>query len=86
MASSERETAHAPLSLGRQFLGLRDPAFHAAGQADFLADLVRGIGAEPGDLPIMEDAEVVPEEEPALEDGAAEEAAEAEAETAPVAE
>src|ERR1700730_666878 len=46
-------------SLGGQFLGLCDPALHAAGQADLLADLVRGLGREGGDLPIVEDAEVV---------------------------
>src|SRR5258708_29590962 len=46
-------------SLGGEFLGLCDPAFHAAGQSDLLADLVRGLGRERGDLPIVEDAEVV---------------------------
>src|ERR1700688_629094 len=46
-------------SLGGEVLGLCDPAFHAAGQDDLLADLVRGLGRERGDLPIVEDAEVV---------------------------
>src|SRR6187200_2143656 len=40
-------------------LGLRDPAFDATGQSDFLADLVGGGGLEVCDLPIMEDAEIV---------------------------
>ena len=31
-------------SLGGELLGLRDPAFHAAGQPDLLADLVGGLG------------------------------------------
>src|ERR1700722_10410085 len=47
------------LSPGGKFLGLCDPAFHAAGQADLLADLVRGLGRERGNLPIVENAEVV---------------------------
>src|SRR5437764_296943 len=45
--------------LRRTFLCLSDPAFHAAGQADFLADGMGGVGAEPRDLPVMEDAEIV---------------------------
>src|SRR5579864_9251486 len=46
-------------SLGRELLGLGDPALHAARQADVLADLVGRIGPERGDLPIVEDADVV---------------------------
>src|ERR1700693_2933721 len=52
------ETAHAN-SLGGEFLGLCDPTLHAAGQSHLLADLVRGLGPERGDLPIVEDAEIV---------------------------
>src|SRR5580704_7105844 len=46
-------------SLGGELLGLRDPALHAARQADLLADPVRGLGRESGDLPVVEDAEIV---------------------------
>src|SRR5208337_1708888 len=42
-----------------QLLGLRDPTVHAAGQPGFLADLASGVCTEPGDLPIVEDAEIV---------------------------
>ena len=42
-----------------QLLGLSDPAFHPSRQSDFFADLVCGLGSEPGDLPIMEDAQVI---------------------------
>src|SRR5262245_20497872 len=45
--------------LGAQFLRPGNPAFHAAGQADFLADLVRRLRSETGDLPIVENAEIV---------------------------
>src|ERR1700716_4360433 len=40
-------------------LGLGHPAVGAAWQSDFFADLVRGIVVEFGQLPVMEDAEVV---------------------------
>src|SRR5579871_786812 len=42
-----------------QRLGLSDPGIGAARQADFFADLVRGVVAELGELPVMENAEVV---------------------------
>src|SRR6202163_4502246 len=40
-------------------LGLGHPAVGAAWQSDFFADLVRGVVVEFGQLPVMEDAEVV---------------------------
>src|SRR5712664_2914484 len=40
-------------------LGLGHPAVGAAWQSDLFADLVRGIVIEFGELPIMEDAEIV---------------------------
>ena len=47
-------------ALGRlSSLRLGDPAVDAAGQSDLFADLVRRLGAELGDLPVVEDAEVV---------------------------
>src|SRR5580700_9009499 len=58
---AERPQLAGPItrSLGGKLLGLRDPAFHAAGQPDLLADPVRGLGRERGNLPVVEDAEVV---------------------------
>src|SRR3982751_4765451 len=40
-------------------LGLGNPGIGAAGKPDFFADLVRGVVIELGELPVMEDAEVV---------------------------
>src|SRR5712675_3516431 len=40
-------------------LGLGHPAVGATWQSDLFADLVRGIVIEFGELPVMEDAEVV---------------------------
>src|SRR6516165_4110034 len=45
--------------LAAKFLGLGDPAIDTARQADLLADIVGGAGAKAGNLPIMEDAQVV---------------------------
>src|SRR5262252_3045807 len=45
--------------LGTKFLGLGDPAVDATRQAYLFANIVGGGGAEAGDLPVMEDAEVV---------------------------
>src|SRR5262245_29061650 len=42
-----------------QLFRLRDPAFHPAGQSNFLADLAGSVGAEPCNLPIVEDPEIV---------------------------
>src|SRR5665213_1961577 len=42
-----------------QFLGLLDPTIDAAGQAHFLADVVRGLLVELGNLRVVEDAEIV---------------------------
>src|SRR6476620_465351 len=44
---------------GGQRLGLGHPGIRAAGQTDLFADLVRGGMIELGELPVMEDAEVV---------------------------
>src|SRR5438876_1061743 len=43
----------------RQLFRLGDPAFHAAGESNLLADLVGGVGTKSCDLPVVEDAEVV---------------------------
>src|ERR1700688_840572 len=48
-----------PSSLCRELLGLGDPPLDPAGEPDFFADLVGGLRGELGDLPEMEDAEVV---------------------------
>src|SRR6185437_4538793 len=45
--------------LGGERLCLRDPAVDTARQSHFLADIVRRLGVEAGDLPVMEDPEVV---------------------------
>src|SRR5262249_60737319 len=45
--------------LGTKFLGLGDPAVDATRQSHLFANIVGGGGAEAGDLPVMEDAEVV---------------------------
>src|SRR3954469_13993395 len=53
---------HPELALLRfrgQRLGLGDPAIGAARKPDFFADLVRGFVVELGELPVVEDAEVV---------------------------
>src|SRR3954452_16198726 len=53
---------HPVLALFRfrgQRLGLGDPAIGAARKSDLFADLVRGIVIELGELPVVEDAEVV---------------------------
>src|ERR1700742_2983399 len=42
-----------------QRLGLGDPGIGAARKSDLFADLVRGVVIELGELPVMEDAEVV---------------------------
>src|SRR5215470_2638321 len=42
-----------------QFFRLRDPAFHAAGQPELLADGVGRVATEPRDLPVVEDTEIV---------------------------
>src|SRR5919197_1863855 len=52
--------------LWAQLFRLRDPAFHAAGQSNFLADLVGSGGPEACNLPIVEDPEIV---EPLLDGG-----------------
>src|SRR5262245_40963525 len=36
-----------------------NPAFHAAGQPDLLANLMSGLGSKVRDLPVVEDAEIV---------------------------
>ena len=38
---------------------MRDPAFHAAGQADLLAYFYRGLRAKTGNLPVMENPKVI---------------------------
>src|SRR5215470_17882902 len=52
-------TGRGKSSLRSQLLRLGNPAFHAAGQPDFLADLVRGLGSKTRDLPVVEDAKIV---------------------------
>src|SRR2546421_12810073 len=47
------------LGLGTNFLSLRDPALNSARQPDLLTDIVGGFRSEFGNLPIMEDAEIV---------------------------
>ena len=42
-----------------QRLGLRDPGIGPARKTDLFTDLVRGVVIEFGELPVMEDAEVV---------------------------
>src|ERR1700755_650905 len=42
-----------------QRLGLRHPGIGPVRQSDFLSDLVRGVVIELGELPVMEDAEIV---------------------------
>src|SRR3954449_3574065 len=42
-----------------QRLGLGDPAIGAGRKSDFFADLVRGVVVEFGELPVVEDAEIV---------------------------
>ena len=51
--------ARSLFGFGGEFLRLGDPAVDAAGQSDLFADLVGGVGAELGDLPVVEDAEIV---------------------------
>src|SRR4029078_9263811 len=62
-APARRTTPRRPLLgrqlFGRQFLGLGDPTLDAAGEPDFFADIVSGVGTEFGDLRIVEDADVV---------------------------
>src|SRR5688572_12280820 len=45
--------------LRSQFLRLRDPAFHPAGQSKLFTDLVGGFGPEARNLPVMEYAQIV---------------------------
>src|SRR2546430_10641170 len=45
--------------LWAQLFRLRDPAFHPAGQSNFLADLAGSVGPEPCNLPVVEDPEIV---------------------------
>src|SRR3979411_1439089 len=52
-------SAFAAFGFAGHRLGLGHPAVGAAWQSDFFADLVRGIVVEFGQLPVMEDAEVV---------------------------
>src|ERR1700688_4047662 len=42
-----------------QRLGLGDPAIGAARKSDLFTDLVRGVVIELGELPVVEDAEIV---------------------------
>src|SRR5262245_4128593 len=46
-------------SLRRQLLRMGNPAFHAAGQPDVLANFVSGRGLKARDLPVVEDAKIV---------------------------
>src|SRR5205823_1095809 len=57
-----RRAGHAAYQLFRfrgQRLGLRDPGIGPARKTNLFADLVRGIVVELGELPVVEDAEVV---------------------------
>src|SRR5215470_13229265 len=45
--------------LGTEFLGLGDPAVDTSRQPDLLADIVGGSRTETGNLPVMEDAQVI---------------------------
>src|SRR6476469_5894943 len=57
-----RRAGHPALQLFRfrgQRLGLGDPAIGAARKSDLFTDLVRGVVIEFGELPVVEDAEVV---------------------------
>jgi hypothetical protein len=45
--------------LSSQFLGLRDPTFHPAGQSNLFTDLMGSFWSETRDLPVMEDAEII---------------------------
>src|ERR1700744_5167959 len=45
--------------LGGERLGLGDPGIGAAGQSNLFADLVCGVVIELGELPVVENAEVV---------------------------
>src|ERR1700744_1663474 len=45
--------------LGGERLGLGDPGVGAARETDLFPDLVRGVVIELGELPVVEDAEVV---------------------------
>src|SRR5579862_2455206 len=47
------------LGFGGHRLGLGDPAVGAAREADLFTDLVRGVVVEFGELPVVEDAEIV---------------------------
>src|SRR5436190_23562934 len=55
-------TGHSALQLFRfrgQRLGLGNPAIGAARKSDLFTDLVRGVVVEFGELPVVEDAEIV---------------------------